>query len=258
MPEDKAVLDRTDEEKAANAARLQAESKKALAEAAAAKADARVSVAAARSAEARADQDELKLALVLEGERKRKTSDEEHRIYRFYDQVGPATVEKAIVTLTEWHRLDPEGDIEIIFNSPGGSIIDGFELFDFLVDLANRGHIITTGCTGMAASMAGILMQAGTRRWMSRESWYMIHQAGFMAMGKTFDVKDQVEWVERIQARILKIFAERSTLTVKKIKANWDRKDWWIDSDEALKYQLVDEVRASSLPSEKAEEPEEE
>ena len=239
---------RTPEESAAFVKKMEAEAEKALAEARQADAASAIDAATLRSATVRADQDELKMELVLEGERKRKAQDEEHRIYRFYSVVSDASVEKAISTLTEWHRLDPESDIEIIFNSPGGAIFDGFELFDFLVDLGIRGHKVTTGCTGMAASMAGILMQAGTHRWMSRESWYMIHQAGFMAYGKTFDVKDQVKLVERIQKRILEIFAARSSLTVKKITANWDRKDWWIESDEALKLGLVDEVRAGSLP----------
>ena len=146
--------------------------------------------------------------------------------------------------LTQWSRLNPKCDIEIVFSSPGGSIIDGFELFDFIQDLRSRGHHITTGTLGMAASMAGILLQAGDTRWVGGQAWVMIHRAAFGAFGKTYEVEDEVEFVKRIEERILEIFTSRSKLTKQKIKKNWDRKDWWISADEAVELNLVDEVRA--------------
>ena len=247
MSDKESNTERTPEEIAATVAKLQAEAAKALAEAASFNADAAVAEAAARSAVVRAAQDELKLSLVQEGEAKRKAADLEHRIYRFSSNVNSASVGACMEQLTEWHRLYPGEPIEVIFNSGGGSVIDGFELFDFLVDLGHKGHDVTTGCTGMAASMAGILVQAGTKRWMSKESWYMIHRAAFGAMGKTFDIEDTVEWIKRIEARILEIFVGRSNIPLSTLKKKWERKDWWIDSDEALKLGLVDEIRASGL-----------
>ena len=246
MAEDKKI-ERTKEEIAATVAKLEAEALKFKAEARKTEAEKREVEASVRTMVARATQDELKLAHLLEGERKRKATDLEHRIYRYSSSVGATTVGNCMEQLTEWHRLDPGCDIEVIFNSGGGAVIDGFELFDFLVDLGNNGHKVTTGCTGMAASMAGILVQAGQERWMSRESWYMIHRAAFGAMGKTFDVEDTVEWIKRIETRILNIFAGRSQLSVATLRKKWDRKDWWIDSDEALKLGLVDSIRASGL-----------
>ena len=96
----------------------------------------------------------------------------------------------------------------------------------------------------MAASMAGILLQAGDTRWVGHQAWVMIHRAAFGAFGKTYEVEDEVEFVKRIEERILEIFTTRSKLTKQKIKRNWDRKDWWISADEALEAHLVDEVRA--------------
>lgn len=246
MADDK-KQERTPEEIAANVKKLLAEARKAEAEASKAEAEAAEVTASARTMRARAEQDELKLSLVLEGERKRRATDEEHHIYRFSSAVNSSSVGSCMDTLTEWHRLYPGCDIEVIFNSGGGSVIDGFELFDFLVDLGQRGHRVITGCTGMAASMAGILVQAGTERWMSKESWYMIHRAAFGAMGKTFDIEDTVEWIKRIEDRILDIFSGRSKIPKSTLKKKWERKDWWIDSDEALKLGLVDSVRASGL-----------
>ena len=134
--------------------------------------------------------------------------------------------------------------MEIIFSSPGGSIIDGFELFDHIQQLRNEGHHITTGTLGYAASMAGILLQAGDTRWVGQQAWLMIHRAAFGAYGKTFEIEDEVKFIKRIEERILDIFTSRSKLTTNKIKRNWDRKDWWISADESIDLGLVDEVRA--------------
>ena len=135
--------------------------------------------------------------------------------------------------------------MEIIFSSPGGSIIDGFELFDHIQQLRNDGHHITTGTLGMAASMAGILLQAGDTRWVGQQAWVMIHRAAFGAWGKTFEIEDEVKFVKRMEERILDIFTSRSKLSRNKIKRNWDRKDWWISAEEAITLGLVDEIRAT-------------
>lgn len=125
------------------------------------------------------------------------------------------------------------------------------ELFDFIQHLRNKGHHITTGTLGMAASMAGILLQSGDTRWVGHQAWLMIHRAAFGAYGKTFEVEDEVKLVKRMEERILDIFTTRSKLTANKIKRNWDRKDWWISADEALQAGLVDEVRAVMPESKK-------
>ena len=71
----------------------------------------------------------------------------------------------------------------------------------------------------------------------------MIHRAAFGAYGKTFEIEDEVKFVQRIEKRIIDIFTARSTLTKQKIKRNWDRKDWWISADECLEMNLVDDIR---------------
>ena len=170
--------------------------------------------------------------------------DAENHVYRFSGEVSRSTCLQCMRKLTEWSRIDPKCDIEIIFSSPGGSIIDGFELFDHIQHLRNQGHHITTGTLGMAASMAGILLQAGDTRWVGHQAWVMIHRAAFGAWGKTHEIEDEVEFVKRIEERCLDIFACRSKLTKAKIKKNWDRKDWWISAEEAKDLKLVDEIRA--------------
>jgi|TARA_R100000081_G_C4817331_1_gene176277 ATP-dependent Clp endopeptidase proteolytic subunit ClpP len=187
---------------------------------------------------------QLDLENELESIEIRNSRDDRNYLYRFNEKVSSESVRRCMETLTEWHRLDPECDIEIIFSSPGGSIIDGFELFDFLQDLRYQGHHLTTGTLGYAASMAGVLLQAGDVRWVGQQAWVMIHRAAFGAWGKTYEIEDEVKFIQRIEERILGIFTSRSKLTKTKIKRNWDRKDWWISADEAIDMGLVDEIRA--------------
>jgi ATP-dependent Clp endopeptidase proteolytic subunit ClpP len=227
-----------------NITKASAEAEKIMAEADLAKAQARQAKAEARKAEAEASQQEIKLEDARKDQLKQKATDEENYLYRFNKDVNSHSVAACMSKLTEWARLSPGCDVEIIFSSPGGSIIDGFELFDFIQELRGRGHKMTTGSLGMAASMAGILLQAGNVRWIGHQAWMMIHRAAFGAIGKTYEIEDEVKLVKRIEERCVDIFVSRSKLTKYKIKRNWDRKDWWIDADECLELGLVDEVRA--------------
>jgi len=232
---------RTVKEIAAEIAKTEAETRKLTAEAAKAEAEAEKS---------RMEADEAKRVRARE-----EATDERNYLYRFSGSVTGSAVSGCMKKLTQWSRQNPKCDIEIVFSSPGGSIIDGFELFDFIQHLRNSGHKVTTGTLGMAASMAGILLQAGDIRWVGHQAWVMIHRAHFGVMGKTYEVEDEVEFVKRIEERILEIFTTRSKLTKQKIKRNWDRKDWWISADEALELNLVDEIRAMMPEAKRKKQP---
>lgn len=177
-----------------------------------------------------------------------------HYVYRFSDEVNDATVEHCIERLTIWHRSDPKCDIEVIFNSPGGSAIAGMELFDFMMDLRKQGHKITTGARGMAASMASILLQAGEVRWIGRHATLLIHQPAGVVHGKTDDMQDQMEWLNNIQEQAVTIYADRcadaaknGTATEAKssddIKRGWKRKDWYVNADDAVRFGFVDSIK---------------
>lgn len=235
---------RTKEEVAADIALKEAEARKTDAEARNTEALVKKNELEAEKSAVELKSKKLDLKIKQEKRDRDKASDDENFLYRFDGEVSGGSVHRCMSALTEWSRLNPKCDIEIIFSSPGGSIIDGFELFDFIQHLRNKGHHITTGSLGYAASMAGILLQAGDTRWIGHQAWLMIHRAAFGAWGKTFEVEDEVKFVKRIEERILDIFTSRSKLTRNKIKRNWDRKDWWISADEASDLGLVDEVRA--------------
>lgn len=213
-----------------------------------AKAKALDAIAHKAAAEARKLEAEAEEAEILTRQAKRKeeeelATDKYHFVYPFTSQVTSATVESCIEQLTKWSRSSPGCSIEIVFNSPGGDVIEGMALFDFIQLMKQRGHHITTTALGMAASMAGILLQAGTIRVMGAEAWLLIHEASFGAFGKMGEVEDRVKWVEAVQKRILKIFASRSKLSEQQIKNRWRRKDWWLSSEDCLRHKFVDEVR---------------
>lgn len=205
-------------------------------------ADLRKVIAEAQAEEARGTVLALDANKAKRLESRELAKDEHHHVYVFDKSVGEASVTACIHKLAEWSRNEPGCDIEIIFNSPGGSVIDGMALYDYICQVKRKGHTVTTNTLGMAASMAGILLQAGDVRQMGAESWLLIHEASFGAGGSMGEVEDTVEWIKAIQERILSIFAARSNLTKAQIRNRWRRKNWWLSSDESLKLGLIDEI----------------
>ena len=205
--------------------------------------DARVSDAERRIQEAQARVADLLAATAARDDAYNLAGDLYHHVYQFTSPVSDSSVENCITRLTHWSRLDPGCPIEVVFNSPGGAVVPGLALFDFLLDLRAKGHYLTTVALGHAASMAGILLQAGHKRVIGRESWLLIHEIQFSAVGKIGEIEDMTEWVKKIQRRVLEIFAARSKLSVVQLEKRWKRTDWWLSSDDALKLGIVDEVR---------------
>jgi ATP-dependent protease ClpP protease subunit len=173
--------------------------------------------------------------------------------YRFTKSVTQDTVTTCIQQLDLWSAVFPGETLEIVFTSPGGSVYAGLSLFDHIRMLSRRGHTMVTGAEGYAASMAGILLQAGDIRWVGEESWVLIHEVSSWDSGTTSDMSDSVEQMKRLQARIIRIFLDRASLqlayppatlmTETQFKAKWKKTDWWLDSAEALKYGFADQRR---------------
>jgi len=222
-------------------------------------------LAEARSSELHNSYATIELLRKQEEEAKRVASDYHHRVYRFDDVVQTVSVKKCMEALAQWHRLDiaenqSPSHLSVVFSSPGGSVIDGFALFDFIQELRGSGHVITTKALGYAASMAGILLQAGDDRVMAAQSWLMIHEAAFGDIGKTSDIEDRVKWVKKIQDRTTDIFVSRMNSALDKREADgetlkrgqrlskqtfqnrWLRKDWWLSSDDAYYHGLIDRI----------------
>ena len=204
----------------------------------------------AAKAKYEAEYEKLNLAEKTRKENDILSGDQYNHVYNFINEVSDESVSSCMSVMSRWSRLAPRCDITLVLTSPGGSIIPGMALFDFLLDLRKKGHKLTTISRGYSASMAGILLQAGTERVAGQQSWLLIHQASFGTGGKLGDVEDRVEWIKAVCERILDIFAERAAKSTNKeiskvrafIRKNWERKDFWINSEDALKHGFVDRV----------------
>lgn len=233
----------TPEEVAAQVAKADAEADQARAEAEKARSEARKAIAEAEQAECALVKARYDADRETEKRKEELAANKYHHIYLFDKEVSEASVRGCIAQLVTWERLAPEPiTVEIIIDSPGGSVFDGFALIDHVAAMHTRGHVVNTTTLGMAASMAGVLAMVGRRRRMGANSMFLIHEIAFGATGTMGKIEDQVALAEKLQDRIATLFASRSNLSKLKIRRMQRRKDLWLDSDECLKYGLVDEV----------------
>jgi len=184
----------------------------------------------------------LELDAMRRNERDRAADARAAHVYTFYASVDADTVQQCMAELGTWSRRDPGCEITVIFNSPGGSVLDGLALFDYLRQLRSVGHPVTTMALGRAASMGAVLLQAGSKRVMGRNAFLLIHEVSHLSVGKVSEMEDGVGFTKRLQQRLLAILAERSTLADREINRRWSRKDWWLDAEEAVALGLADEL----------------
>jgi ATP-dependent Clp endopeptidase proteolytic subunit ClpP len=207
-------------------------------------AEARNQNAQAQFNEYTAAERKIELAQSMRVEEYNLASLKNQRIYNFFDAVGDMTVAPAMATL-DLLANKKTAPIEIRIQSPGGNVVAGMSLFDHIQSIRRRGIHVTTVAYGMAASMGGILLQAGDTRIMCRESFLLIHEISTAAVGKVGEMDDELKLVHKMCDRVVDIFVERSAGKISKasFKREWARKDWWLDALEALKYGFIDEVR---------------
>jgi ATP-dependent Clp endopeptidase proteolytic subunit ClpP len=199
--------------------------------------------AEARNLTAEARHKELELKKKLRAEDDEMATDRHFHVYTFDKEVTEGSVKTCIQALTTWARQDTKCSIELRINSPGGSIMDGFALIDYLRSLQLEDHKITTVAYGMAASMAGVILQVGTERVMGANAMLLIHEGSMGAIGDYAAIKDRVKLMEMLHERILLLYAERSKMSKQAIKRKWSRTDWWLGSNEALRLGFIDAVR---------------
>ena len=146
---------------------------------------------------------------------------------------------------------DPERDISLYINSPGGVVTSGLAIYDTMMYLRAP---VSTICLGMAASMASVLLAAGapSKRYALPNSRIMIHQGSGGFRGSTPDVLIQVKELEDLNQRLHQILAKHTGQTAKKVAKDTER-DNFMSPDEAKAYGIIDEVyadRSGSLISE--------
>ncbi|NNC96042.1 MAG: ATP-dependent Clp protease proteolytic subunit [Chitinophagales bacterium] len=135
---------------------------------------------------------------------------------------------------------DARSDIQIYINSPGGSVYAGFGIYDTMQYIAPN---VATICTGMAASMAAVILCAGAsgKRTGLPHSRVMIHQPLGGIGGKASDVEISYNEIVKIKSELYDIIAKHSGQDFKKIESDADR-DYWMKANEAKKYGMIDEV----------------
>ena len=135
---------------------------------------------------------------------------------------------------------DPERDIQIYINSPGGSVSAGLGIYDTMQLIASD---VATICTGLAASMGAVLLTAGAKgkRTALPHSRIMIHQPLGGAEGQASDIEITAKQMARTKKELYQILSDHTGQSVKRIEKDADR-DYWMTSAEACDYGLIDEV----------------
>ena len=135
---------------------------------------------------------------------------------------------------------DPDADISLYINSPGGSITAGMAIYDTMQYIKPQ---VRTVCVGMAASMAAFLLMAGEKgkRLALPNAEVMIHQPLGGAQGQATDVAIRAEWLMKTKEKMTRMMAEMTGQPIEKLKADLER-DHLMDAQEALEYHIIDEI----------------
>ena len=144
---------------------------------------------------------------------------------------------------------DRTRDIQMYINSPGGSVYSGLGIYDTMQYITPD---VSTICTGMAASMSAVLLTAGTngKRTALKHSRIMLHQPSGAIGGQASDIDITVNEIRKVKKNLYDIIANHTGKTAKQVEKDCDR-DYWLTSDEAKEYGIVDEVLVTNPRKEK-------
>ena len=167
------------------------------------------------------------------------------RIIMFSEPIDDAVASVVVAQLLYLESQDPETDIDLYINSPGGSITAGMAIYDTIQYIKCD---VSTICIGMAASMGAFLLSSGTKgkRFALPNAEIMIHQpliGGGGLSGQCTDIKIHSDHLIRTREKMNKILAENTGKSIEQIAADTER-DNYLTADEALEYGLVDKVIA--------------
>jgi ATP-dependent Clp protease protease subunit len=163
------------------------------------------------------------------------------------DQVANTVIAQLLYLESE----NPDKDISLYINSPGGSVTATMAMLDTMNYVQSP---IQTICIGMAASGAAVLLSAGekNKRFCLENSEVMIHQPHGGAEGQATDIEIRAEWYAKIKERIKEILAENTDQPLEQIEDDIDR-DFFMSAQEAIEYGIVDEVMQSKKQTESDE-----
>ena len=162
------------------------------------------------------------------------------RIIFLSDEVNDVTASLVVAQLLFLEAEDPDKDIHLYINSPGGSVTAGMAIYDTMQYIKPD---VSTICIGMAASMGAFLLAAGAKgkRFALPNSEIMIHQPLGGAKGQATDIEIHAKWILKIRERLNTILSERTGQPIEKIQIDTER-DNFMSAQEAKEYGLIDEV----------------
>lgn len=162
------------------------------------------------------------------------------RIIMISDEINDSVANSVVAQLLFLAADDPDKDISLYINSPGGSTTAGFAIFDTMQYIKPD---VRTICTGMAASFGAMLLLAGTKgkRYALPNSEIMIHQPLGGARGQATEIEISARRILKLREHINEIIAERTGQPVEKVSADTDR-DYFMSAMEAKEYGIIDEV----------------
>ena len=162
------------------------------------------------------------------------------RIIFLSGEIDDYTANVVVAQLLFLEAEDPDKDINIYINSPGGSVTAGMAIFDTMEYIKPD---ISTICVGMAASMGAFLLAAGTngKRYALSNAEVMIHQPLGGAKGQASDIKIHAEWILKMRKKLNTILSEKTNKPLKQIERDTDR-DNFMSAEEAVEYGLIDKV----------------
>ena len=164
------------------------------------------------------------------------------RIIMLCDEVNDTTASLVVAQMLFLEGQDPDKDIHLYINSPGGSVTAGMAIYDTMNYIKCD---VSTICIGMAASMGAFLLSSGAKgkRIALPNSEIMIHQPMGGAKGQATDIKIHAEWILKIKSRLNRIMAEQTGQPLEIIERDTER-DNFMSADEAKNYGLIDKVIA--------------
>ena len=162
------------------------------------------------------------------------------RIVFLGGEITDDTANLVVAQLLFLEMEDPDSDISLYINSPGGSVTAGMAIYDTMKYIKPQ---VRTVCVGMAASMGAFLLMAGEKgkRLALPNAEVMIHQPLGGAQGQATDVAIRAEWLMKTKKKMIAMMAEMTGQTLKKIQTDVER-DYFMSAEEALEYHIIDEI----------------
>jgi ATP-dependent Clp protease protease subunit len=185
------------------------------------------------------DWEEVTLVKVSDFEEQKGKELVERGIIWLCGEINKASVRRVTTSLI-WSMTKGARPIFIFLSTPGGDVDAALALYDTIKGLVNSGVEIYTVAVGECFSAGTIVLQAGLKRFITPNTYLMIHEISSWNLGKVSEQLETAHYLKEYQDRVFKILAERSKLGFRAIKRRCLRRNWWLPPEETLRYGFAD------------------